>query len=286
MTGIILLGISGCEKNNKPPEDPLVLVYDSYFRNNPDLYNDEYMVDYVGSETKVEDDVEKSITAEILGYPITADYEYTCYLYTLKEATITYGSSQGSSIITLTFDKFTNELMSFYFIRFPEDYIKKIEYITGEHAKSIADEFLKQYIDLKEWTWVDNGFKGDTDTEYGIQYDKYINNVVVMSLIVQTDYYGNIRNYRKHSSSVLEGVSVPDWTDEVYIDGAVGLLKKIYKDKGLKEVKDCELIEDKTLAYLRPRDLNAIEYKMNCMLVFEDGTEKDLSLKFYYAIPD
>ncbi|NCA93266.1 hypothetical protein EOM82_08545 [bacterium] len=287
MTGIILFCISGCEENNKPPEEPLVLIYSYHFKNTePSLYNDEYMVDYDGYKSEVEDDVEKSVTAEIQGYTITADYENTRYYYTLKEVQTTYGSNQCSSIFTITFDKYTNELMSFRFIQYPEDYIKKTEYITGEEAKSIADEFLEQQIDLKEWTWVDNGFEGDTDEKYGIRYDKYINNVVVMMLIVQTDFFGNIQNYNKYSSSVLEGVTVPDWSDETYIDGAVGLLKKIYKDKGLKEIKDCEIIGDKTLAYLRPRDLDVVEYMMNCMLVFEDGTEENLYRKFYYAIPD
>lgn len=283
MTGIILFGIYGCEENDKPPEEPLVLVSDSHFIDNPDLYNEEYMIDYMGYETKVEDDVEKSATFEIHGYTITADYENTRYLYTLKEVETTYWSGRD---ISLTFDKYTNELASFRFIRFPEDYIKKTEYITGEQAKAIADEFLETQIDLKEWTWVDNGFEGDSSLKYGIRYDKYINNVVVMRLLIQTDLYGNIQNYIKYTNSVLEGVSVPDWTDEVYIDGAVGLLKKIYEDKELKEVKDCEIIGDKTLAYLRPRDLDVVEYYMNCMLVFEDGTEENLYRKFYYAIPD
>jgi len=283
MTCLIIFNLIGCEEINIPPEEPLVLVYDSYFRDNPDLYNEEYMVDYMGYETKVEDDVQKSVTFDIQGYTITADYENTRYLYTLKEVETTYNSSQNFSI---TFDKFNNELMSFYFFGFPEDYIKKTEYLTGEEAKAIADEFLEKQIDLKEWTWVDNGFEGDSSQRYGIRYDKYINNVVVMRLLIQMDFYGNIENYVKYSSSVLEGVSVPNWSDEVYIDGAVGLLKKIYKDKGLKEVKDCEIIGDKTLAYLRPRDLDVVEYMMNCMLVFEDGTEENLYRKFYYAIPD
>lgn len=91
MTGLLLLGISGCIENDKPPEEPLVLVYSYHFKNTePSLYNEEYMVDDDGYEPKVEDDVQKTVTFEIQGYSITADYETTRYYYTLKETEATY----------------------------------------------------------------------------------------------------------------------------------------------------------------------------------------------------
>lgn len=74
-------------------------------------------------------------------------------------------------------------------------------------------------------------------------------------------------------------------SDAEYIEAAKGLLKEIYKDKNLKDIKNCEIVLDKYLYYFREPDLDVISFSMNYTLVFNDGSEKELAIDFIMLYP-
>ncbi|MGI6715822.1 MAG: YcdB/YcdC domain-containing protein [Eubacteriales bacterium] len=229
------------------------------------------MVNYLGYEAKIEEDVTKMVEIDIQGYKYICNYVNTHYNNNVKFAETEY---ECGKLINFSFDKVTNELLSFAIVRFPEDYVKKTKPITGEQAKQLADEFLKDYINFKKWTWIDNGYQGSISNTYRIKYEYIINNVITRRAYIEMDNCGNFTRFQTVPSCVLDEVTIPKLSDAEYIEAAKGLLKEIYKDKNLKDIKNCEIVLDKYLYYFREPDLDVISFSMNYTLVFNDGSEE------------
>ena len=84
-------------------------------------------------------------------------------------------------------------------------------------------------------------------------------------------------------------MNIPDWPDEVYIEGALEKLRSLCS--GYEYVVDIKvqtpaLGSYKRLNYIQAYDVNTIYYYMYYTFVYDDGTSRNAVSSFHYVLPE
>lgn len=167
-----------------------------------------------------------------------------------------------------------------------------------EELKEKSLRFMETYcaLDVSEWEeQVDlrqEPYYSDRIDEYidgfGLAFHRHKNDICTSGISFDYDLYGNLMSYDSTGLYYWEGVNIPDWPDEVYVEATLERLRDIYSaDEHVVDIKAQDPpFREKALAYVQPFDVYAISYTMYYTVIYDDGTERNDAHSFKFVIPE
>lgn len=168
-----------------------------------------------------------------------------------------------------------------------------------EELKQKSLQFMETYSALEPNEWIE---KEESRTEpyyndraeryegdFRLVFYRYKNDIVTSTITFDYDMFGNLIVYSTSGLYEWEGVNIPDWPDEVYIEGALEKLRSLcsaYEYVVDVKAQTPAFDSPKTLTYIQAFDVNAIHYEMYYTFVYDDGTSRNAVSAFYYVLPE
>ena len=125
--------------------------------------------------------------------------------------------------------------------------------------------------------------------DFRLAFYRYKNDIVTSTVTFDYDMFGNLIVYSTSGLYECEGVNIPDWPDEVYIEGALEKLRSLcsaYEYVVDVKAQTPAFDSPKSLTYIQAFDVNAIHYEMYYTFVYDDGTSRNAVSAFYYVLPE
>ena len=245
-----------------------------------------------------------SKTVEIYGVPFTGVYEHTMATacsrpgtelrYTAPDRSFRFGIYEKNQRLTL---------LSVLSGEFPEEMREK--WVTSdtmsnfEELKQKSLQFMETYSALDPDEWVEQEeyrlephyyeHVGRYEDGFRLVFYRLKNGITTASIRFDYDTFGNLTGYSTSGLYEWKGVNIPDWPDEVYIEGALEKLRSLCS--GYEYVVDIKVQTPafdsyKRLNYIQAYDVNTIYYYMYYTFVYDDGTSRNAVSSFHYVLPE
>ena len=286
------------------PDEPRVLIGRPLW-----IRDDVYAApDFDGMSGDHEQDavyVGTSKTVEIYGVPFTGVYEYTMATANSHPGIELRYADPTHNIFRFGVNS-ENQLLTWFFVLpelLPEEMREK--WATSDTMPDIEElkqkslQFMETYSALDPNEWEErvefrlepyyNDRADRYEGNFRLCFYRYKNDIVTSFLTFDYDMFGNLIAYSTSGLYEWKGVNIPDWPDEVYIEGALEKLRSLCS--GYEYVVDVKaqtpaFESPKTLTYIQAFDVNAICYEMYYTFVYDDGTSRNAVSSFYYVLPE
>ena len=284
------------------PEHPRVLIGTPVWLNETDFVEPDF--DAMASLNDLNADlVGTSMTVEVCGIQFTGEYEITISTSGSRPGRhLRYRSPNGSFLFGINAEN--KQLIRLYVLAdwLPEEMREK--WMSSDTMPDIEElkekslRFMETYcaLDVSEWEeQVDlrqEPYYSDIIGEYidgfELAFHRYKNDICTSGISFDYDLYGNLMSYSSTNLYYWEGVNIPDWPDEVYVEATLERLRDIYSaDEHVVDIKAQDPpFTGKDLSYVQPFDVYAISYTMYYTVIYDDGTEKNDSHDFFFVIPE
>ena len=149
------------------------------------------------------------------------------------------------------------------------------------------DEWVEQEEYRMEPYYYEN--VGRYEDGFRLVFHRPKNGISTASIQFDYDTFGNLTGYSTGGLYKWKGVNIPDWPDEVYIEGALEKLRSLcsaYEYVVDVKAQTPAFDSPKTLTYIQAFDVNAIHYDMYYTFVYDDGTSRNAVSAFYYVLPE
>ena len=286
------------------PEHPRVLIGTPVWLNETEYVEPDYDWSFETAHDYDADLMGTSKTIELEGVRFTGKYEYT--LATTGNLPDDRLSSYlaPSKAFYFTIDNDKQLLRSFVVVTdlLPEEMREK--WMSSDTMPDIEElkekslRFMETYcaLDVSEWEeQVDlrqepyySDIIGEYTDGFELAFHRYKNDICTSGISFEYDLYGNLMSYSSTNLYYWEGVNIPDWPDEVYVEATLERLRDIYSaDEHVVDIKAQDPpFTGKDLSYVQPFDVYAISYTMYYTVIYDDGTEKNDSHDFFFVIPE
>ena len=284
------------------PEHPRVLIGTPVWLNETDFVEPDF--DAMASLNDLNADlVGTSMTVEVCGIQFTGEYEITISTSGSRPGRhLRYRSPNGSFLFGINAEN--KQLIRLYVLAdlLPEEMREK--WMSSDTMPDIEElkekslRFMETYcaLDVSEWEeQVDlrqEPYYSDRIDEYidgfGLAFRRYKNDISTSGISFDYDLYGNLMSYSSTNLYYWEGVNIPDWPDEVYVEATLERLRDIYSaDEHVVDIKAQDPpFTGKDLSYVQPFDVYAISYTMYYTVIYDDGTERNDAHTFKFVIPE
>ena len=284
------------------PEHPRVLIGTPVWLNETDFVEPDF--DAMASLNDLNADlVGTSMTVEVCGIQFTGEYEITISTSGSRPGRhLRYRSPNGSFLFGINAEN--KQLIRLYVLAdwLPEEMREK--WMSSDTMPDIEElkekslRFMETYcaLDVSEWEEkVDlrqEPYYSDRIDEYidgfGLAFRRYKNDISTSGISFDYDLYGNLMSYSSTGLYYWEGVNIPDWPDEVYVEATLERLRDIYSaDEHVVDIKAQDPpFTGKDLSYVQPFDVYAISYTMYYTVIYDDGTERNDAHTFKFVIPE
>ena len=284
------------------PEHPRVLIGTPVWLNETDFVEPDF--DAMASLNDLNADlVGTSMTVEVCGIQFTGEYEITISTSGSRPGRhLRYRSPNGSFLFGINAEN--KQLIRLYVLAdwLPEEMREK--WMSSDTMPDIEElkekslRFMETYcaLDVSEWEeQVDlrqEPYYSDIIGEYidgfELAFRRYKNDICTSGISFDYDLYGNLMSYSSTNLYYWEGVNIPDWPDEVYVEATLERLRDIYSaDEHVVDIKAQDPpFREKALAYVQPFDVYAISYTMYYTVIYDDGTERNDAHSFKFVIPE
>ena len=284
------------------PEHPRVLIGTPVWLNETDFVEPDF--DAMASLNDLNADlVGTSMTVEVCGIQFTGEYEITISTSGSRPGRhLRYRSPNGSFLFGINAEN--KQLIRLYVLAdwLPEEMREK--WMSSDTMPDIEElkekslRFMETYcaLDVSEWEEkVDlrrEPYYSDIIGEYidgfGLAFRRYKNDISTSGISFNYDLYGNLMSYSSTNLYYWEGVNIPDWPDEVYVEATLERLRDIYSaDEHVVDIKAQDPpFTGKDLSYVQPFDVYAISYTMYYTVIYDDGTERNDAHTFKFVIPE
>ena len=284
------------------PEHPRVLIGTPVWLNETDFVEPDF--DAMASLNDLNADlVGTSMTVEVCGIQFTGEYEITISTSGSRPGRhLRYRSPNGSFLFGINAEN--KQLIRLYVLAdwLPEEMREK--WMSSDTMPDIEElkekslRFMETYcaLDVSEWEeQVDlrqEPYYSDIIGEYidgfELAFHRYKNDICTSGISFDYDLYGNLMSYSSTNLYYWEGVNIPDWPDEVYVEATLERLRDIYSaDEHVVDIKAQDPpFTGKDLSYVQPFDVYAISYTMYYTVIYDDGTERNDAHTFKFVIPE
>ena len=284
------------------PEHPRVLIGTPVWLNETDFVEPDF--DAMASLNDLNADlVGTSMTVEVCGIQFTGEYEITISTSGSRPGRhLRYRSPNGSFLFGINAEN--KQLIRLYVLTdlLPEEMREK--WMSSDTMPDIEElkekslRFMETYcaLDVSEWEEkVDlrrEPYYSDIIGEYidgfKLAFRRYKNDISTSGISFNYDLYGNLMSYKSTGLYYWEGVNIPDWPDEVYVEATLERLRDIYSaDEHVVDIKAQDPpFTGKDLSYVQPFDVYAISYTMYYTVIYDDGTERNDAHTFKFVIPE
>ena len=145
----------------------------------------------------------------------------------------------------------------------------------------------EEQVDLRQEPYYSD-IIGEYIDGFELAFHRYKNDICTSGISFDYDLYGNLMSYSSTNLYYWEGVNIPDWPDEVYVEATLERLRDIYSaDEHVVDIKAQDPpFTGKDLSYVRPFDVYAISYTMYYTVIYDDGTERNDAHTFKFVIPE
>ena len=284
------------------PEHPRVLIGTPVWLNETDFVEPDF--DAMASLNDLNADlVGTSMTVEVCGIQFTGEYEITISTSGSRPGRhLRYRSPNGSFLFGINAEN--KQLIRLYVLadwlseEMREKWMSSDTMPDIEELKEKSLRFMETYcaLDVSEWEeQVDlrqEPYYSDRIDEYidgfGLAFRRYKNDISTSGISFDYDLYGNLMSYSSTGLYYWEGVNIPDWPDEVYVEATLERLRDIYSaDEHVVDIKAQDPpFTGKDLSYVQPFDVYAISYTMYYTVIYDDGTERNDAHTFKFVIPE
>lgn len=246
-----------------------------------------------------------SKTVEIYGVPFTGVYEYTMATACSHPGIELRYADPTHNIFRFGVNS-ENQLLTWFFViseLLPEEMREK--WATSdtmpdfEELKQKSLRFMETYsaLDLDEWVEQEEyrmepyyyEHVGRYEDGFRLVFHRPKNGISTASVQFDYDTFGNLTGYSTGGLYKWKGVNIPNWPDEVYIEGALEKLRSLcsaYEYVVDVKAQTPAFDSPKTLTYIQAFDVNAIHYEMYYTFVYDDGTSRNAVSAFYYVLPE
>ncbi len=284
------------------PEHPRVLIGTPVWLNETDFVEPDF--DAMASLNDLNADlVGTSMTVEVCGIQFTGEYEITISTSGSRPGRhLRYRSPNGSFLFGINAEN--KQLIRLYVLadwlseEMREKWMSSDTMPDIEELKEKSLRFMETYcaLDVSEWEeQVDlrqEPYYSDIIGEYidgfELAFHRYKNDICTSGISFDYDLYGNLMSYSSTNLYYWEGVNIPDWPDEVYVEATLERLRDIYSaDEHVVDIKAQDPpFTGKDLSYVQPFDVYAISYTMYYTVIYDDGTERNDAHTFKFVIPE
>lgn len=285
------------------PEHPRILIITPIWLNETEYVEPDYNLSLETAYDYDADLMGTFKTIELEGVRFTGKYSYT--LATAGDLPGRYlGYIGPSQAFYFAYDNEKQGLLKFFVIPdlLPEEMREK--WMSSDTMPDIEElkekslRFMETYcaLDVSEWEeQVDlrqEPYYSDIIGEYidgfELAFRRYKNDICTSGISFDYDLYGNLMSYSSTNLYYWEGVNIPDWPDEVYVEATLERLRDIYSaDEHVVDIKAQDPpFREKALAYVQPFDVYAISYTMYYTVIYDDGTERNDAHSFKFVIPE
>ena len=286
------------------PDEPRVLIGRPLW-----IRDDVYAApDFDGMSGDHEQDavyVGTSKTVEIYGVPFTGVYEYTMATANSHPGIELRYADPTHNIFRFGVNS-ENQLLTWFFVLpelLPEEMREK--WATSDTMPDIEElkqkslQFMETYSALDPDEWVEQEeyrlephyyeHVGRYEDGFRLVFYRLKNGITTASIRFDYDTFGNLTGYSTSGLYEWKGVNIPDWPDEVYIEGALEKLRSLCS--GYEYVVDIKVQTPafdsyKRLNYIQAYDVNTIYYYMYYTFVYDDGTSRNAVSSFHYVLPE
>ena len=284
------------------PEHPRVLIGTPVCLNETDFVEPDF--DAMASLNDLNADlVGTSMTVEVCGIQFTGEYEITISTSGSRPGRhLRYRSPNGSFLFGINAEN--KQLIRLYVLAdwLPEEMREK--WMSSDTMPDIEElkekslRFMETYSALDSSEWEEKvdlrrePYYSDIIGEYidgfKLAFRRYKNDISTSGISFNYDLYGNLMSYKSTGLYYWEGVNIPDWPDEVYVEATLERLRDIYSaDEHVVDIKAQDPpFTGKDLSYVQPFDVYAISYTMYYTVIYDDGTERNDAHTFKFVIPE
>lgn len=284
------------------PEHPRVLIGTPVWLNETDFVEPDF--DAMASLNDLNADlVGTSMTVEVCGIQFTGEYEITISTSGSRPGRhLRYRSPNGSFLFGINAEN--KQLIRLYVLAdwLPEEMREK--WMSSDTMPDIEElkekslRFMETYSALDSSEWEEKvdlrrePYYSDIIGEYidgfKLAFRRYKNDISTSGISFNYDLYGNLMSYKSTGLYYWEGVNIPDWPDEVYVEATLERLRDIYSaDEHVVDIKAQDPpFTGKDLSYVQPFDVYAISYTMYYTVIYDDGTERNDAHTFKFVIPE
>ena len=246
-----------------------------------------------------------SKSVEIYGVPFTGVYEPTLATACSRPGTELRYTAPDHNIFRFGVNS-ENQLLTWFFViseLLPDEMREK--WATSDTMPNVEElkqkslQFMETYsaLDLDEWVEQEEyrmepyyyEHVGRYEDGFRLVFHRPKNGISTASIQFDYDTFGNLTGYSTGGLYKWKGVNIPDWPDEVYIEGALEKLRSLcsaYEYVVDVKAQTPAFDSPKTLTYIQAFDVNAIYYEMYYTFVYDDGTSRNAVSAFYYVLPE